>query len=34
MSDLGVSWSNKTLHIACDTREKDDDEEFVQDNEG
>ena len=32
--DLGVAWSNTQLQLACDIREKDDDEEFTQDNEG
>lgn len=25
---LGVAWSKKTLKLACDAREKDDDENF------
>ena len=31
---LGVGWGNKALQLASDTREKDEDENFTQDNEG
>ena len=32
--DLGVAWSIRLLQLACDGKEKYDDEEFTEDNEG